>query len=462
MQTSDLAGSEALVSTLRTVVGTDQVLNDPDAMTPFVVDWTRRFGGRALCVVRPETTDEVRSVLRVCAEADVPVVPQGGNTGLVGGSVPGPTGSGLNGPPPVILSMKRMNWIGDVDTLAGQVSCGAGATLGSVQRAALAAGWEYAVDLAARDTATIGGTVATNAGGVRVLAYGMTRAQVVGIEAVMADGTVLRHMPGLLKDNTGFDLAAMLTGSEGTLAVITAVRLRLHRSEGPSSVALIGCASYADALDMMRTAVAPGAALIAAEVMDDTGMGLVEGLLRVHHPLAHRHPMVLLLEVVDGGTGEGFVGLEDRDTVLGLDTDERARLWKFREFQADGFATLGILHKLDVSIPLPQIDACAREMGDLLLNAEDVSGFGIFGHVGDGNLHVEFAGPGPDEDCLDRALLECVAGYDGSISAEHGIGRAKAKYLGLSRSPEEIRVMHAVKTAWDPRGILNPGVIFST
>ena len=442
---------------LRAVVGTDQVLDDPDAMTPYVVDWTRRFGGRARCVVRPETTDEVSSVLRVCAEADVSVVPQGGNTGLVGGSVPGP-----DGPPPVILSMTRMNWISDVDTLSGQVSCGAGATLGSVQRAALAAGWEYAVDLAARDTATIGGTVATNAGGVRVLAYGMTRAQVVGIEAVMADGTVLRHMPGLLKDNTGFDLAAMLTGSEGTLAVITAVLLRLRRLEGPSSVALIGCDSYADALDVMRTAVAPGAALIAAEVMDDTGMGLVEGLLRVHHPLAHRHPLVLLLEVVDGGTGEGFVGLEDRDTVLGLDTGERARLWKFRESQADGFATLGILHKLDISIPLSQLEACAREMSELLARASHVSGFGVFGHVGDGNLHVEFAGPGPDDDRVDRAILECVARYDGSISAEHGIGRAKAKYLELSRSPGEIRAMRAVKIAWDPRGILNPGVIFNS
>lgn len=444
-----------VVARLTSVVGAPFLITDPDVMAPHLIDWTRRFGGPALCVVRPRNTAEVSAVMRVCSETGVPVIPQGGNTGLVGGSVPGP-----EGPLPIILSLGRLDWIDSVDDWAGQMSCGAGATLGNVQRAARAAGWVYGVDLAARDTATIGGTVATNAGGIRVIAYGMTRANVVGIEAVLADGSLISHMPGLLKDNTGFDLGGLLAGSEGTLAVITAVRLRLHRHEPQSTVALVGCASYADALDIMRSAVAPGARMTAVEVMDDTGMQLVEDLHGLGHPLAKRHPVVVLLEVIDGGTAEGMRGLEERDVAVAGDEGGRARLWEYREAQADGFATLGILHKLDVSVPLARIPACVGEISGILTGSAVVTGFGIFGHLADGNLHVEFAGPEAHDEAVDRRILECVALHGGSVSAEHGIGRAKAEYLPLSRSGHEIHAMRSIKDAWDPNGILNPGVIF--
>jgi FAD/FMN-containing dehydrogenase len=444
-----------IAAELSAVVGMSHVITDPAVMEPHLVDWTRRYRGEARCVVRPGSTDEVASVMRLCSQAGVPVVVQGGNTGLVGGSVPG---DGL----PVILSTRRIDWIGEVDPLSGQISGGAGATLGDVQRAAASAGWLYGVDLAARDSATIGGTVATNAGGIHVVAYGMTRAQVVGIEAVMADGTVLSHMAGLMKDNTGLDLAALLCGSEGTLAVITAVRLRLHRPPGATTVALVGCASYADALDVMHGAVAPGVAVIGAEVIDDTGMALVEPVIGQRYPLASRHPLVLLLEVADGGTGEGLVGLDERDVVVGIDAAERARLWSFRESQADAFATLGVLHKLDVSIPLDALPACAEELFALLDGDSEVMAQGIFGHLGDGNLHVEFTGPAADDYRVDRLVLECVARHSGSVSAEHGIGRAKADYLELSRSRAEIAAMRAIKQAWDPGAILNPGVLFPT
>ncbi len=237
-----------LRAALRQIVGDSQVLDTAELMEPYCIDWSRRFGGPALAVVRPGSVDEVSAVMRACAAAGVPVLPQGGNTGLVGGSVPAPgrfDGSGGEvrggGGLPVIVSMRRLSWIDPVDALSGQVSAGAGATLGDVQRAARLAGWEYGVDLAARDTATVGGTVATNAGGIRVLAYGMTRAQVCGIEAVLPDGSVISHMSGLAKDNTGFDLAQLLCGSEGSLAIITAVRVRLHRPAGRTSIALIGC-----------------------------------------------------------------------------------------------------------------------------------------------------------------------------------------------------------------------------
>ena len=441
---------------LRSVVGAEHVLVDPAVTESYCVDWTRRFDGPALCVVRPGSTAEVAEIVRVCGEFGAPVLPQGGNTGLVGGSVPG-----ADGPAPVIVSTRRLDWIHPVDALAGQVSAGAGATLGDVQRHVRFAGWEYGVDLAARESATIGGTVATNAGGIRVLAYGMTRAQLVGIEAVLPDGSIVSHMSGLLKDNTGLDLAGLLCGSEGTLGIITAVRLALHRPQDRTCVALIGCADYRDAIRVASTAT--HGRLVAAEVVDEVGMDLVCDVANLPYPLSSRHPLVLLLEVVDGGSGDGFNEpvLADRDVVVGLETGDIERLWQYRERQAEAFGTLGVIHKLDVSVPLQRMQECVTDVRKLLSDNSAVTKFGIFGHILDGNIHVEFAGPHHDDDSTDIAVLQCVAEYGGSISAEHGIGRMKAQHLGLSRSGEEISAMRAIKDAWDPQGLMNPRVLFS-
>ena len=451
-----MGSDSAVVEGLRAVVGAEHVLVDLAVIESYCVDWTRRFGGPALGVVRPGSTAEVAEVVRVCGEFGVPVLPQGGNTGLVGGSVPGLTGS-----PPVIVSTKRLSWIDPVDGLSGQVSAGAGATLGDVQRHARAAGWEYGVDLAARDSATIGGTVATNAGGIRVLAYGMTRAQLVGIEAVLPDGSVVSHMSGLVKDNTGFDLAQLLCGSEGTLGIITAVRLGLHRPAGKTSVALVGCSSYEDCLEVASAGVS--GPLVAAEVIDEVGMDLVCSVAGLPYPLVRRHPLVLLLEVADGGDGGGFVEsvLRDRDVVVGLEPVEIERLWSYRERQAEAFGTLGVIHKLDVSVPLDRLQACTDELREVIAEFRSVEKFGIFGHVMDGNIHVEFVGPDAEDESVDIAVLQCIARHGGSISAEHGIGRLKAHYLDFSRSLEEIAAMRAIKNAWDPRGLMNPGVLFS-
>jgi FAD/FMN-containing dehydrogenase len=330
-----------------------------------------------------------------------------------------------------------------------------------VRDAAAAAGWAYGVDLAARDSATIGGTVATNAGGIHVIAYGMTRAQVVGVEAVLPDGSVVSHLAGLLKDNTGYDLGALLCGSEGTLAVITAVRLRLHRPAGRTSVALVGCASYADALALMSTAVAPGGRLLAAEVIDETGMELAARLRGLPWPLQERHPVALLLEVVDGGDASGLVGLDDRDVAVGLDPSEQSRLWDYREAQGEAFSTLGLTHKLDVSVPLPSLAQACEELAALMRAYPTVETFGVFGHLADGNIHVEIYGPPADDVAVDHVVLDCVARYRGSISAEHGVGRAKAADLALCRSAAEIAAMRALKSAWDPAGIMNPGVLLA-
>ncbi len=459
-------GTSGIVDALGDVLGSDHVLTDPPLTQAYTVDWTRRWHGDALAVVRPADTAQVSAVVRACAAAGVPVVPQGGNTGLVGGSVPGRHPGSLGRP--VVLSTRRLTRLDPVDTTSGQVTAGAGVTLGDVQRHASAAGWEYGVDLAARDSATIGGTVATNAGGIRVIAHGMTRSQVAGIEAVLPDGRVVEHLSGLAKDNTGYDIAGLLTGSEGTLGVITAVRLRLHRPHRASSVALVGVSSYDEALALMHDAVIPGATLLAAEVIDRTGMELASAVSGLAWPLERSHPLVLLLEIADGGEGDGFDPgvLGDRDVVLGLDATERARLWSFRELQSEAFSSLATrestdaAHKLDVSVPLPRLARLADELRRRMEASPDVIAFGVFGHLGDGNIHVEIVGPAADDEQVDRLVLDAVAAEGGSISAEHGIGRAKAHLLGLSRSPEEIAAMRAIKDAWDPAGLMNPGALF--
>jgi len=447
-------GAPVIADDLRRIVGDAHVLTG-DLATGYEVDWSRRFGGPSLCVVRPGSTAEVSAVMRSLHQAGIAVIPQGGNTGLVGGGVPGP-----QGPPAVILSLARLDWLDPVDPLSGQVSVGAGATLSAVQRHADQSGWQYGVDLAARDTATIGGTVATNAGGIRVIAYGMTRAHVVGIEAVLADGTVISHMQGLAKDNTGYDLVGLLCGSEGTLAIITAVRLRLLHQHPPTTVGLVGQAGYPQALDLMAKARTTGA-LLAAEVIDAVGMDLAMRVTGLPWPLQQRHRLVVLLEVADGGDASGLPFSEDDDAVIAIEASDRARLWEYRERQSEAFSSLGVIHKLDVSVPLPRLAQCADELADLVGGYPQVTAYGVFGHLGDGNIHVELAGPAPDDLAIDRAVLAQVARHGGSISAEHGVGRAKAADLQLCRSPEQIAAMRAIKAAWDLHGLLNPGAIFA-
>jgi FAD/FMN-containing dehydrogenase len=449
-----------LLAALRAAVGERHCLTDPDLRASYETDWTRRFSGRALAVVRPGSTDEVAAVLRVCADAGVGVVPQGGNTGLVGGSVP------RGGE--VVVSLRRLDAIEGLDADAGEVTVGAGATLAAVQSAARAAGWDVGVDLGARDTATIGGMVATNAGGVNVLRQGTMRRQLLGFEAVLVDGSVIRRLPGMPKDNTGYDLGGLLAGSEGTLAVITRVRLRLVPALVHRAVAVIGLADAAAVVAVAGRLRRELDSVLALELFTDDGMELVMRHAKVSAPFAARRPDYLLVEV---GSGAGDPGEELAERLLAPDVDEdavvmatdsagRHRLWQLRERHTEAVNAEGVPHKLDVSVPIGRYAELVERAPSAVAAVQPDARTICYGHVGDGNLHVNILGPSPDDQGVDDAVLELVLSLGGSVSAEHGIGVAKVGWLVRDRGADAVAAMRAIKDAWDPAAILNPGVLF--
>ncbi|MGH9115494.1 MAG: FAD-binding oxidoreductase, partial [Acidimicrobiales bacterium] len=365
------------------------------------------------------------------------------------------------------LSTVRLAGVGPVDEVAAQVTAGAGVTLARLHDAAAGAGLTFAVDLAARDSATVGGMVATNAGGLHVLRYGPMRAQVLGVEAVLADGTVLSRLGGLVKDNTGYDLSQLLVGSEGTLGVVTAARLRLVPAAPERVVALLGLDDTAEALRALEVVRRRAEGLQAAELFYDDGMDLVRDHAGLPAPLPASSPAYLVLECAGQSDPAGALfgalaqlDLADASTAVATDPAGQARLWAYRERHTEAIASLGVPHKLDVTLPQRRLaefePAVRRAVGEAAPGSRLV----LFGHVGDGNLHVNVVGPDPDDEAVDDAVLRLVASMGGSISAEHGVGRAKSRWLGLSRSSSEIAAMRAVKSALDPSGLLNPGVLF--
>lgn len=444
-----------LLARLRDVVGTANVLVDDEVRAGYETDWTGRWGGSglAVAVVRPASTAEVAAVLGICDSAGVAVVPQGGNTGLVGGSVP------RRGAvrPQVVLSTRRLGGIGAVDATSATVTCGAGAVLADVQDAAAAAGFAVGTDLGSRGSVTIGGMVATNAGGVHVLHNGPMASQVVRVEAVLADGSVVGRAVGPVKDNTGYRWGGILCGSEGTLAVVTGVQLRLVPQVEADTrlVAIYGLDDFATAGAVCGRARRL-ASVQAVEAFDDAGLALVCGLLSVPTPLGRSYPVYLLVEGGESDLASLAEAPGVHDTAVATDADAAARLWRYREEIPAAIATHGVPHKLDVALPAGAIGEFVSAVRATGLDSV------IFGHLGDGNLHVNVLGADPDDDSVDTTVLELAASLGGSISAEHGIGVAKAAHLHLARGGADIAAMRRVKAALDPRGTLNPGVIFGT
>ena len=455
-----------LITTLVQIVGETHVLTDPALTSSYETDWTGRFGARAALVVRPENTAQVSGVLRACAAAKAKVVIQGGNTGLVGGGVP------AGGE--VLLSLTRLDSLDPIDTAAGQVTVGAGVRLAALQAYARAAGLDFGVDLAARDTATVGGLIATNAGGIRVLRYGSMRAQLLGLEAVLADGSVVSRLGGLPKDNTGYDLTSLFTGSEGTLAVITKARLRLVPREVARAVALVAVADTAAAIALLATLRAEvGGVLSAAELMLDEGIELARAAAGLPPPFSAPAGAYLLVECAGREDPSDLLmnalseapQVIDANVATASDPGGQRALWQYREGHTEAVNAAGIPVKLDVAVPIGELPGLIDVLPGLITEAAPKAQLFIWGHLNEGNLHVNIVNAlepsgANGAPAVEEAVLRAVAERGGTVSSEHGVGRAKAEWLSLSRTPAEIAVMHSVKHALDPDGMLAPGVIF--
>jgi FAD/FMN-containing dehydrogenase len=440
-----------VIDEVRALVGNDDVLTDDDAVS-YCVDWTGRYRGRCVAVVRPADVAQVAAVVALCNREGIALVPQGGNTGLVGGGVPDATGDAI------VLSTQRLRSIG-VDTLAGQVTVGAGVVLAALQDALAPTGWEFGVDLGARGSCTIGGMIATNAGGTRVLRYGSMRAQVVGVEAVLGNGSIVRRLDGLVKDNTGYDLGALLTGSEGTLGIVTAARLRLVPRPENRVTVLAALASMRDALALTALLRSTVDGLDGVEAVSGDSLDLVCRVAGLQPPFGTQPAVALLAEWTGSGDApDSFVAAFDwLDHKVAVDALGRERLWQYRERITESLGREGVPHKLDVTLPFNRLAAFVDQLPDIT-SPHDIY---LFGHLGDGNLHVNVLGPDADDHRVDDAILQTVVAYGGSISAEHGIGRMKAAALPMQRTPAELAAFRAIKTALDPRYVMNPGVLLA-
>ena len=448
--------SDPLASALVEVVGAEHVLADPDVTASYAVDWTGRFRGEAKLVVRPGDSAQVAEVVRRCADAGAALVPQGGNTGLVGGSVP-------RRQPMVVVSTRRLVDLGAVDAGAMQVTAGAGVTLAQWRAHARAAALDAPVDFASRDSATVGGAVATNAGGSRVVRFGTMRAQVVGVNAVLADGSCIGSLSGLPKETLGLHWPSLLCGSEGTLGILTALRLRVVPWYQRTATAMVATTGLEEAVAVLATLRAGVTHLDAVELILPEAMELVAAHLGATPPVGPDGVgAYVVVECADheDPTDELTSALAERpevvDAAITTEGPARDRLVAFRDRITESIAVQGVPLKLDVAVPvarLPELLVAARRA---------VAGHGgrlvPFGHLAEGNVHLNVLDPG-DPAAITDDVLTAAADLGGTISAEHGVGIAKARYLHLVRRPAELAAAAAVKHALDPSGILNPGVL---
>lgn len=448
-----------VIERLGGIVGADHVLVRPDDIEAFIVDWTGRYRGTGRIVVQPDSTDQVARIVDLCRQTGTAIVPQGGNTGLVGGSVP------LRGE--IVLSTRRLSIIGEVDRASRQVTVGAGAHLSDVHGAAQQAGLRYPIDFGARDSATIGGTIATNAGGVSVLRYGMTRRHIVGVEAVLGTGEVVSHLGGLAKDNTGYDLAGLLCGSEGTLGIVTRARVQLVPNHEKRTTALIGFTDASAAIDFVVQICSSREDIDALEFFFEEGVRLVCETFERRAPFDA--PVYVLIEIsADEDRSatlsefvDGCAGIVD--VAVASSENSRMKLWQLREEHTPAINTLGPPLKFDVTVPLNSLAAFLGTISTSIGNIEPAARTFLFGHAADGNVHVNVTGvdlSSPSVPVVEDAVIEDVVRFDGSVSAEHGIGTAKKRFLSHSRSPAEIEAMLSIKRALDPEGIMNPNVLF--
>jgi FAD/FMN-containing dehydrogenase len=448
------------------IVGAANVLTDPQDTGPYFTDWRRQYSGSAECVVRPARTDEVARVVAACAQHDIAIVPQGGNTGLAGGSVP--TGKQRE----IVLALGRMNRIRALDRLNDTLTVEAGCVLANIQRAAEDAGRLFPLSLAAEGSCQIGGNLSTNAGGINVLRYGMARDQVLGLEVVLPDGRVWDGLRGLRKDNTGYDLKQLFIGAEGTLGIITAAVLRLHPKPSASVTAWIAVERAAAAVELLGLLHERlGERLSAFELLSRS---CVEAVLAhspgTQDPLEAAYPWYVLVELADSGEERLLRERVEKvladcaeagaiaDAVLAQSGEQARALWRIRETVPEAQFT-NVKH--DISVP---VSKCAEfiERVQLRLAARfpDVRPY-AFGHVGDGNIHYN-VGPErlvAEREAVNRIVYDTVAELGGSISAEHGLGQLKREEILRHKPAIELELMRALKRTLDPKGLMNPGKV---
>jgi FAD/FMN-containing dehydrogenase len=444
---------------LAAIVGGAHVLTAPADTKPYLTDWRKQYSAPAECVVRPASTAEAAGVVAFCATEGVAVVPQGGNTGLVGGSVP--TGERRE----LVLSLGRMNRIRNLDRLNDTMTVEAGCILASIQGAAADAGRLFPLSLAAEGSCQIGGNLSTNAGGVNVLRYGTARDQVLGLEVVLPDGRVWDGLRGLRKDNTGYDLKQLFLGAEGTLGVITAAVLRLHPRPTATATAWIALAGPTQAVELLAALRGRVGERISA--FELVSRNCLEAVLAhvpgARDPLGAPHPWYVLAEFGDSGATEDLLArlepaLEGYDAVLAQSVEQARALWRLRESIPEAqFSNV----KHDISVPVSKIPEFIGLSDAALKAAFPRTEIYCFGHVGDGNLHYNI-GPASlltQREAVNRIVYGAVARFGGSISAEHGLGQLKRAAIRSQKSALELELMRTLKSALDPRGLMNPGKV---
>jgi FAD/FMN-containing dehydrogenase len=460
---------------LKAAVGNGSWLDAPEAVAPYLADFRRLYHGATPLVLLPRDVDQVVQVLRICNRDEVAVVPHGGNTSYCGGATPDEAGS------QIVLSLRRLNRIRQVDAANYSMIVEAGCTLAEAQAAARQADRLFPLSLGSEGTAQIGGNLSTNAGGTAVLRYGMMRDLVLGLEVVLADGRLLEGLKSLRKDNTGYDVKSLFVGAEGTLGVITAASLKLFPQPADTATALVGIDSPPQALDLLaRLRAAAGDQVTSFELMPRVAVQLtVKHVPGVADPLDQNAPWYLLIELTSPNPRQDLATLltatlEDAaaagtivDAMFATSMAQAQAMWKLRESVPEAQRRHGASLKHDVSVPVSALPALIAEGSALVSRLAPEGDVVSYGHAGDGNLHFNVSQkPGTDLEtfmakgpALELALFDLVESLGGSISAEHGIGRLKAAEFARRADPVELAVMHALKRALDPKGIMNPGKV---
>ena len=448
-----------MIDALRQIVGKSNVLTAPEDTRPYLTDWRRQYSAPAECVVRPGSTDEVSRVVALCAREGVAMVPQGGNTGLVGGSVP--TGTRRE----VVLSLGRMSRIRSLDPLNDTITVEAGCVLATVQRAAEDAGRLFPLSLAAEGSCQIGGNLSTNAGGVNVLRYGNAREQVLGLEVVLPDGRVWDGLRALRKDNTGYDLKHLFLGAEGTLGIITAAVLRLYPLPTARATAWIAVGSPQEAVELLAALRARlGDRLSAFELISRRCLeAVLAHVPGTRDPLGAARPWYVLTDITDSGPTEALRALvehalEHNEAVLAQSEEQARQLWRIREGIPEAQFT-NVKH--DISVAVSRTPEFIERAGRALEKAFPGAQPYVFGHVGDGNLHYNI---GPEallaqREAVSGVVYRAVDELGGSISAEHGLGQLKRETIRSHKPAVELELMRALKRTLDPAGLMNPGKV---